>query len=418
MFLHQGDSSSSTKAEATATAWPSNTAPATAPCPSQHHPSLYASTPQYTTIPNAYTLGLKMGGPKYKFHAKWVWDANRNRPVHENATLSFNRDGNLVLADVDGRVAWQTGTTNKGVVELKLLPNGNLVIYNAKNQFVWQSFDYPSDTLLVGQSLRLSGPTKIVSRMSDTDGSEGPYSLAMIDIPTITDQLNLYYKPNNSKVDPVLYYSSSQQFGVESTVTFNSIPETKEAYSYEIRYETLYPSTWVLARPNYNSTFSVLRLASNGNLEVHTYYDKIDHNAWEVTFRLFDKDADFFNECRLPSKCGSLGVCEDNQCVACPMPQGFLGWNKSCDAPKIKCNGGNAGYNYYKVVGVEHFNNWYTEGDGPVKVEECKAKCDKDCECLGYFYREDSSMCLLAHVLGTLIKVSDPTHVIYIKMSK
>ncbi|KAK9132097.1 hypothetical protein Scep_011625 [Stephania cephalantha] len=329
----------------------------------------------YTTIPNAYTLGLKMGGPKYEFQAKWVWDANRNRPVHENATLSFNRDGNLVLADVDGRVAWQTGTANKGVVGLKLLPNGNLVIYNVKNQFVWQSFDYPSDTLLVGQSLRLSGPTKIVSRVSDTDGSEGPYSLAMIDIPIITDQLNLYYKRNNSKVDPVLYYSSSQQFGVKSTVTFNSIPETKEAYSHEIRYETLYPSTWVLARPNYNSTFSVLRLASNGNLE-------------------------------------------DNQCVACPMPQGLLGWNKSCEAPKIKCNGGDAGYNYYKVVGVEHFNNWYTEGDGPVKVEECKAKCDKDCECSGYFYREDSYMCLLAHVLGTLIKVSDPTHVAYVKMSK
>ncbi|KAK9153020.1 hypothetical protein Sjap_000500 [Stephania japonica] len=345
----------------------------------------------YTAIPNAYTLGLKMGGPKYEFQAQWVWDANRNRPVRENATLQFSRDGNLVLADVDGRVAWETNTAKKGVVGLNLLPNGNLVLYNAKNEF-------------------------IVSRVSDDDGSEGPYSLVLIDIPTITDQLNLYYKPNNSK-GPVLYYSSIEQFGVESTVTFNSVPETSEAYSYEIKYETLYPSTWVLARPNYNSTFSMIRLASNGNLEVHTYYDKIDHNAWEVTFRLFDRNADFFNECSLPSKCGSFGVCEDNQCVACPTPQGLLGWSKSCEAPKIKCNGGGTNYKYYKVVGVEHFTNWNTEGDGPVNVAECKDKCNKDCECLGYFYREDSSMCVLAHVLGTLIKVSDPGHAAYIKMS-
>ncbi|CAO2836231.1 unnamed protein product [Amaranthus hypochondriacus] len=72
----------------------------------------------YNTTPNAYTLALRMG------LVRWVWEANRGNPVKENATFSLGADGNLVLAEADGRVVWQTNTANKGVVGLKLLPNG------------------------------------------------------------------------------------------------------------------------------------------------------------------------------------------------------------------------------------------------------------------------------------------------------
>ena len=48
---------------------------------------------------------------------RWVSEANRSNPVRENATPTFGKDGNLVLlADADGRLAWQTNTANNGVV--------------------------------------------------------------------------------------------------------------------------------------------------------------------------------------------------------------------------------------------------------------------------------------------------------------
>ncbi|KAK9132100.1 hypothetical protein Scep_011628 [Stephania cephalantha] len=374
----------------------------------------------YNTTPNAFTLGLRMGHRRSESLLRWVWAANRNNPVRENATLTFGRDGNLVLADANGRLAWQTNTANKGVVGLKLLNNGNLVLYDAQNQFVWQSFDYPTDTLLVGQEFRRpNGPLKIVSRVSDIDGSEGPYSLVME-----KNRLALYLKPiNRSK--PILYYSTDKDFGEMSStlsrVVFNTAPETDEAYAYEIRYE-LIPrgsspgvSTMILGRPKYNSTLSLLRLGSDGNLKVYTYYDKVDWGAWETTYTLFDRDSRV-SECRLPSKCGALGVCNEEQCVGCPTPQGLVAWDKStCGVPKLGSCNSTTKFGYIKVVGVEHFMNWFSEGEGPVKVEECKAKCDKDCGCLGYFYREESSKCLLASVLGTLIKVPIPAHVAYIK---
>ncbi|MEI4872612.1 bulb-type lectin domain-containing protein, partial [Klebsiella pneumoniae] len=91
-----------------------------------------------------------MGHRRSESLLRWVWDANRGKPVRENATLTFGTDGNLVLADVDGTVAWQTGTANQGVVGLKLLPNGNLVLFDPKGKFIWQSFDHPSDSLFIG----------------------------------------------------------------------------------------------------------------------------------------------------------------------------------------------------------------------------------------------------------------------------
>ncbi|KAK1378606.1 epidermis-specific secreted glycoprotein EP1-like [Heracleum sosnowskyi] len=131
------------------------------------------------STPNAFTLSLRMGHRRSGSIMRWVWVANRAKPVRENATLTFGADGNLVLADVDGSIAWQTGTENKGVVGLELLPSGNLVLYNAKGAYIWQSFDHPTDTLLMGQGLHLNGPTKLISRLSYMDTADGPYSFVM-----------------------------------------------------------------------------------------------------------------------------------------------------------------------------------------------------------------------------------------------
>jgi hypothetical protein len=67
----------------------------------------------YNTTPNAFNLALRMGTVRSTTTMRWVWEANRRNPVGENATLTFGEDGNLVLADADGRIAWQTNTAKK-----------------------------------------------------------------------------------------------------------------------------------------------------------------------------------------------------------------------------------------------------------------------------------------------------------------
>ncbi|KAL8090879.1 hypothetical protein AgCh_040089 [Apium graveolens] len=101
-----------------------------------------------------------------------------------------------------------------------------------------------------------------------------------------------------------------------------------------------------------------------------------------------------------------LGVCQDDQCIACPTPNGLTTWSKTC-APPVFPACGKGVVDYYKVVGVEHFTNSITSGSGPITVGDCRKKCDADYECLGFFYREESSICLLATALGALNKVAN-----------
>ncbi|XWS10912.1 hypothetical protein CRYUN_Cryun38cG0039100 [Craigia yunnanensis] len=373
----------------------------------------------YNTTPNAFTLALRMATTRSESLFRWVWEANRGNPVSENATFSLGTDGNLVLADADGRIAWQSNTANKGVVGFKLLPNGNMVLHDSKGKFIWQSFDHPTDTLLVGQSLRVGGPIKLVSRASAQNNVDGAYSLVME-----PKGLVLQYKGLNSPKRLVYFKSSvwpSTQDGTLQSVTLNVEPDTDEGFAYNVLLDyTVANSSFstgnlILTRPKYNSTLSILRLGIDGNLRVFTYYDKVDSRAWEETFTLFSRDSIWGTECELPERCGNFGLCEENQCVACPSPNGLLGWSKNCQPKKLTyCND----FSYYKLEGVNHFMSQYNEGQGPVKESDCGRKCTSDCKCLGYFYHSETSKCWIANELKTLAKTSNSSHVGYIKAPK
>ncbi|KAM7252519.1 hypothetical protein ACFE04_024402 [Oxalis oulophora] len=367
----------------------------------------------YNTTPNAYTLALRMATTRSESLFRWVWEANRGKPVKENATFSLGSDGNLVLAEADGTIVWQTNTANKGVVGFELLPNGNMVLYDKKGKFIWQSFDYPTDTLLVGQSLKAG--SKLVSRLSAKSNSNGPYSLVVE-----SKGISLYYSTKNSP-KPYLYFSDSfwsTSLGSIDNVTFTSEPETEEAYSYEVQFDfNLVNSsnghTLNLARPKYNATLSILRLGIDGNLRVFTYYDKVDYRAWEETFTLFDSGSAWATGCQLPEKCGNFGLCEDDQCVACPLPSGLSGWSKSCEPVKVNsCKASD--FHYYKVEGVDYFLSKFTKGSS-IKESNCAKKCSSDCKCMGYFYNGDTSKCWIAYDLKTLAKSENSTHIGYIK---
>lgn len=58
----------------------------------------------YNTAPGAYILAIRAGVPGDQGLMRWVWDANRNTPVGEDATLSLESTGNLVLAEANGRI--------------------------------------------------------------------------------------------------------------------------------------------------------------------------------------------------------------------------------------------------------------------------------------------------------------------------
>eukprot|EP00262_Sarcandra_glabra_P014532 TRINITY_DN4271_c1_g1_i1.p1 TRINITY_DN4271_c1_g1~~TRINITY_DN4271_c1_g1_i1.p1 ORF type:complete len:456 (-),score=18.20 TRINITY_DN4271_c1_g1_i1:263-1630(-) len=385
----------------------------------------------YNTTPDAYILGIRMGRQGDDFsYMRWVWEANRLDPVRENATLTLGSDGNLVLADVDGRVVWHTNTANKGATGVSLLENGNLVVHDSKGKFLWQSFDHPTDALLIGQSLRPNGPNKLVSRFSDKNGNNGIYSLVLE-----PSGLNMYYQVGGEQ----FLYGGWQGLGQVTEVRFNATPETAVSPAYDLELVYTIPNTNEqllsggrkvggtgngfsfinLVTVNYNATFSYLKLGSDGNVRIHTYYPRVDFAKWAETFSFFSDDS--VSKCSWPKFCGSFGLCDvdEGMCVSCPSPKGLLGWSReSCKPPPKVSSCKGARPDYYKVVGVQNFLSLYSEGKGPMSVDECKKRCSGDCKCVGVFYKEESSMCLTVPILDTLIKESNTSHVGYIKYYK
>ncbi|GLJ35703.1 hypothetical protein SUGI_0717290 [Cryptomeria japonica] len=78
--------------------------------------------------------------------------------VQENATLTLTSTGELVLEDSDGNLVWSTNTFTQAFLRRVTHESGNLVLYKTSGGIIWQSFDYPTDTILLGQKLKCSCP--------------------------------------------------------------------------------------------------------------------------------------------------------------------------------------------------------------------------------------------------------------------
>ncbi|KAI7726775.1 hypothetical protein M8C21_032763, partial [Ambrosia artemisiifolia] len=91
-----------------------------------------------------------------------VWVANRETPITDKSgMLELSRQGNLLIRNSDNAVIWSSSSTtsamsNNTAVVVQLLGTGNLVVWDRSNMngsVVWQSFDYPGNTLLPGMKI-------------------------------------------------------------------------------------------------------------------------------------------------------------------------------------------------------------------------------------------------------------------------
>ncbi|XP_057838556.2 EP1-like glycoprotein 2 [Cryptomeria japonica] len=194
-------------------------------------------------------------------------------------------------------------------------------------------------------------------------------------------------------------------------------PEMRAPYLCNFTSDQTSTALYLFATPRFSTTLSFLRLDWDGNLRMYTYSPQIEYNTWDITYERF-KYGGLYG-CGLPKKCGSLGICGDSQCVACPKPQGLQGWTSSCSPPSLPaCNYSSVAVDFYKVVGAEHFSSKYVAGIEKINVVECKRRCLSDCKCAAFFYWQESSKCFLTQTVDTLQQSSNSTHLAFIKYPK
>ncbi|PRQ32423.1 putative non-specific serine/threonine protein kinase [Rosa chinensis] len=120
-----------------------------------------------------------------------VWIANRNNPINDTSgVLTMNRYGELVLYayNMESSPIWSTNVSrsvqnvNTSTLSAQLLDTGNLVVFqDDKNEiFIWQSFDYPIDTLIPGMKVGVNWKTGqewvLTSWKSQDDPGTGDYT--------------------------------------------------------------------------------------------------------------------------------------------------------------------------------------------------------------------------------------------------
>ncbi|KAK2971019.1 hypothetical protein RJ640_025793 [Escallonia rubra] len=120
-----------------------------------------------------------------------VWVANRESPVsHSYGVLTVSADGNLVLLNntIPSRVIWSSNSSRTMLNSVaQLLDTGNLVLKDSSNMnpdsYIWQSFDFPTDTLLPGMKLGwnlTSGLNRYLTSWKTTsDPSPGDYTFGI-----------------------------------------------------------------------------------------------------------------------------------------------------------------------------------------------------------------------------------------------
>ncbi|XP_020588245.1 epidermis-specific secreted glycoprotein EP1-like [Phalaenopsis equestris] len=301
-----------------------------------------------------------------------VWSANPNRPAHLNATVLFSSDGDLILRDADSSVIWSTSTSGHGAENLSLLDSGNLVVLNREGRQLWDSFDHPTDSLLLGQSL--SKGQRLTANSSATNATTGQLYVEILD-----DGLHAFIDSN----PPQLYYAktfagSSKSKNQSTFVTFNN-------GSLDIFVLFLEPGVpdISITLPT-DSSCQYLRLEDNGHFRLYGW-----NNGWKYLAEVFDI---FPDDCAYPTVCGQYGICSNGQCTCPQSADGHSNYfkplnsreiNLGCSAvTPISCKSIES-HQFLELDSVSYFNSIDPSAItmNMADIESCKQACLRNCSC-------------------------------------
>ncbi|KAK9706596.1 hypothetical protein RND81_07G137800 [Saponaria officinalis] len=323
------------------------------------------------------------GNPKKYYLGIWykdipaeniiVWVANRDSPLFsESSYLKLGNKSNILLFNGGNFVNWKTHESNGVNPLLQLLDSGNLVIREAgdlnPDNFIWQSFDYPTDTLIPGQKLGWNLKTGLDRFLTSWRGPDDPgvgnytYNLDYHGDP------EFYLRDNNE----IIYRSgfsgfSEMSWGDDFNVSFITTPD-------EIYY--------IFESLDHNVK-SKLVVTYDGDLQRWTW--NLDSNQWtKFWFGRGDQCDDY-------RVCGPYAICNTEALLICQCPQGFRpknpsAWNLRDGSdgcirdPQLDCES-NGFLTLYNMKLPETRTAYM---DGNLNIDQCRDRCRRNCSCAAF----------------------------------
>ncbi|KAK9155992.1 hypothetical protein Sjap_003472 [Stephania japonica] len=337
-----------------------------------------------------------------------VWVANRNSPLRNSssAVLNINNNGDLILLNQTNQVIWSSpndgtpGRTQNPIV--RLLDNGNLIVVSSEDpkRFIWQSYDYPTDSLLVGMKmgwdLRSGLNRKLTSWKSSDDPSMGDF----------------VYEMNPAHRLPELIFRNGSvklfRSGPWNGVQYSGTPDVKSNAMYKFIFVDQGKDLYGEAMSNDDSVVSRLFLSPSGLLLRQTWNDKI--LDWVLAFNLVKDICDRYG------LCGVYGICNIDEPFVCKCIEGFeqksaddwnrADWSGGCRRrTALDCNNRDGFQRFSSVKVPDTAFSWV---DKNMSLGECQIKCLKNCSCTAYSntdIRGSGSGCVLW--FGDLIDIRE-----------
>ncbi|CAL5444163.1 unnamed protein product [Camellia sinensis] len=310
-----------------------------------------------------------------------VWTGNRDYPpVSSNSTIEFTRDGRLILNHTQQgtELAIADFTTPSRVLSASMLDSGNFVIYNNDSSVIWQSFDFPTDTILGNQTL-LHGQRLVSSASSSFDHSSGRYRLQ------IQVDGNLVAFPINCSDSDFAYASASE----------SSLPGVNGYYNLTITISSLRLLTLAKASASSASPLVIIYRATLDDdgifrLYSHRFASHSTSSNVLIEWSMLQDHCKVYGFCGFNSYCSiTTGTQADCYCypgfVLVNPSKKFLGCHMNFTEQHCR---NKEGFGLVNVTTLEKLR-WFGLAYSVVPAnnkEDCKKSCLEDCRCGAAMY--------------------------------
>ncbi|KAJ8630007.1 hypothetical protein MRB53_023330 [Persea americana] len=343
---------------------------------------------QLTSAGNKFALGFfSPGESKNLYIAIWynklptetptvVWVANRDHALADsNGVFAFLHDGNLAVLDGAQNSLWKTNvSTNATHLVAVLLDTGNLVLRDGGTT-VWQSFDYPFDTLLPDMKIEVNPIMEsghlLTSRKKDDNLGLGRFSFGVD--PSRQNQLFIWYNLTTSQ----------WRSGVWNGSYFENIPEVNKNFLFYFMKNSGGHEVYFTYSTSYANTRLVMD--ASGQLQFWFWYESAEQ--WRLGWSTGRSG------CDNPWNCGPNSICTSKNSPECSCLPGFApaspvnwstwNWEDGCHRKGGKCGKED------KFWPLSNINIPYLPDGFPPSnsIEDCRAACLANCSCSAYAYQ-------------------------------
>ncbi|XP_066378550.1 G-type lectin S-receptor-like serine/threonine-protein kinase LECRK1 [Miscanthus floridulus] len=344
------------------------------------------------------------------------------------SVLSVTPDGTLVLTDGGGRnqELWRASTSRlrRGSV-LALRDSGNLQFHGdgGGGDVLWESFWFPTDTLLPGQSLALDTKSegKLFSKRADTEFTTGRFSMGVQPDGNVVLYVDLLEGNNPGNAYWQEYTNSPHG---NTTVTFDAQGRLNYTLTNGTVYSLISPPASFTAGVDY---FQFVRMDPDGVVRTYVRHKTGGGNTSWTRLSQWPPDGCNKRTSGLQGMCGPGSYCvQTDDRLSCVCPSGYNYTDAqhpdSGCTPVFEpqsCGGDNSSdeFTLVELPNITWETSIYYKKLSSVSEEQCREYCLSDCFCAAALFLGDGvSDCREVAVLTNGRRANDVTMKAFIKV--